>query len=49
MIEPRCLTMAAMLCGARFRPGQNGFAGGINGFVRTGRAGAPLLKTVADL
>jgi hypothetical protein len=32
MIEPHCLTIAAMLRGARFRPlspaGENGFVGG---------------------
>jgi len=43
MIEPHCLTIPTMLRGARFRPlsraGENGFVGGKNGFVRTGRAG----------
>jgi hypothetical protein len=53
MIEPHCLTITPMLPGARFRPlsraGENGFVAGEFGFVRTGRAGARLLKTQAGL
>jgi hypothetical protein len=53
MIEPHCLTMTTMLCGARFRPlsrsGENGFVGGKKRFRPNRPRGAQLLKTLAGL